>query len=141
MAGAAETLVDAVVTFLGTKTLTGTPTIAKDLYVLRQLEDVTALTVIVSAGAEEWEKLTRAGDCAKTYSVLVFVIAPCDDDDAVIGPFVELTEDLKTELISGGSLSGLAPVSVDQTEPFSSEHLYESGQFFANIIINYRGVS
>jgi len=141
MAGAAESLVDAVVTFLGTKTLTGTPGIAKDLYVLRQLENVTALTVVVSAGAEEWEKLTRAGDCEKTYSVSVFVIAPCDDDDAEIGPFLELAEELKSELISGGSLSGLAPVSVEQTEPFSQEHMYEAGQFFASITLNYRGVS
>jgi len=141
MAGASEALVDAVVTKLGTLTLTGTPTIAKDLWVVRLLENLTSLQVVVSGGPEEWEKLTRSGASLKTYSVLVYIVAPCGDSDSDVGGFLELAEEIKTGLIAGGEQAGLVPDSIDQAEPFSQEHLYEAGQFFTYITINYKGAS
>lgn len=130
-------LADAVVARLNAATFTLSFTPQRDLFPIKQSEDITELEVNVVAGPEAWVKQDRDATYLVNYDVLVVVEGPVGTS-ADVADYVELCEEIKADLVKQ-KLGGMRVSEVVQDAPFNQERLYTENIYFAVITFRYRG--
>lgn len=130
-------LVDEIVVRLNAVSFTLSFTAVRDLFPIKQSENIEELEVNVVAGPEAWTKLDRDASYLVNYDALVVVEGPVGTT-ADLEDYTELVEQIKADLVKQ-KLAGMRVAEVIQDSPFNQERLYTENIFFTIITFRYRG--
>lgn len=142
MPGVQEQIVNAVVAHLDAATYSHSFTLAKKLVPVFDRDQLGGFDVAVYAGPVIREKQSRSGVYLKTYSVGVVVRYGADvsaaEQETRASHFMQLCEEISASL-ENVNMAGLPPVEIEQDSPFDPGKVSDTGLFFTQIIVRYKG--